>query len=153
MSNPIQNINVWVVGNPNEDNSIESAQEPGLADPGYGNPPDHIIHATELERNLAQIGQLVMISFENMRNDLDENMPVHNVPAPDPAVFPSIEAKPIIVACAVCKVNQVQTVNLPCMHACMCTECAHAGVQYYTNCPQCRTPLEKISVLYLSYTN
>lgn len=72
------------------------------------------------------------------------------IPCPDSAA-PTIEARPIVLACVICRQNQIQTVNFPCMHATFCLECARPSVEHSKRCPICRTDYVHISMLYLSY--
>lgn len=73
------------------------------------------------------------------------------IPCPDKNTLPQVEAKPILLRCIICRENQIQTVNFPCMHACFCTNCASESLKYSNNCPQCRTEYMHISMLYLCY--
>lgn len=75
------------------------------------------------------------------------------IPCPEQNTIPPVEAKPIILRCVICKENQVQTVNFPCMHACFCTKCASDSLKYSKNCPHCRTEYMHISMLYLCYND
>ena len=52
--------------------------------------------------------------------------------------------------CVVCKIHYHKTVNLPCMHACLCFHCAKAIAEDNKKlCPVCREPLTEIKQLYL----
>ena len=74
---------------------------------------------------------------------------MYGVPCPESGV--TEEAKAIVLRCAICQSNQVQTVNFPCMHACFCLDCAGPAVQQSNICPQCRTAYMHVSMLYLCY--
>ena len=76
-----------------------------------------------------------------------------SVPVPETSTAGTLIAKPIILACVVCRENQIQTVNFPCMHACFCLACAQPSLQHSQTCPQCRTPYEHIAMLYLLYSD
>jgi hypothetical protein len=88
-------------------------------------------------------------------NNLDDNEEsdneyrVNGIPCPQNGE--TIEAKEIIASCVICHVNQIQTVNFPCMHACFCLNCARPAVQHSKKCPQCRNKYMHVSMLYLSY--
>ena len=51
--------------------------------------------------------------------------------------------------CVVCKIRYHKTVNLPCMHACLCFHCAKRIAENdKKSCPVCREPLTEIKQLY-----
>lgn len=53
--------------------------------------------------------------------------------------------------CAVCADYYHRTINLPCMHACLCFHCAKViGESEKKQCPVCRTPLEAIKTVFKS---
>ena len=53
--------------------------------------------------------------------------------------------------CAVCADYYHRTINLPCMHACLCFHCAKViGESEKKLCPVCRTPLEAIKTVFKS---
>ena len=53
--------------------------------------------------------------------------------------------------CAVCADYYHRTINLPCMHACLCFHCAKViGESEKRLCPVCRTPLEAIKTVFKS---
>jgi hypothetical protein len=58
------------------------------------------------------------------------------------------KAELIIAKCKFCEVNQINTVINPCMHACLCVECAknYAGL-----CPLCFALVKHIDNMFLSY--
>jgi hypothetical protein len=84
---------------------------------------------------------------ENFHNE-DDNKE-HGIPCPIPNTIPSVEAKPLVLRCVICKENQIQTVNFPCMHACFCVNCASPSLNHSNTCPQCRTIYMHISLLYI----
>ena len=53
--------------------------------------------------------------------------------------------------CAICADYYHRTINLPCMHACLCFHCAKIiGESEKKLCPVCRTPLEAIKTVFKS---
>jgi hypothetical protein len=58
------------------------------------------------------------------------------------------KAELIVARCKFCNVNQINTVINPCMHACLCVECAknYAGL-----CPLCFALIKHIDNMFLSY--
>jgi len=82
----------------------------------------------------------------------DDHQPRHRqdgIPCPETGT--GEEAKAVVLQCSICRNNQIQTVNFPCMHACFCLECAKPSVMQSNICPQCRTQYMHISMLYLCY--
>jgi len=75
---------------------------------------------------------------------------LQTVPCPEPTGS-DIEAKPIVVVCQVCHLNQVSTVIFPCMHCCMCDECASEFSKVSNVCPMCRTGVSQIGKVYFSF--
>ena len=73
----------------------------------------------------------------------------HGIPCPTPNTILPVEAKAIVLRCVICRSNQIQTVNFPCMHACFCIDCASPSLNHSNTCPQCRTEYMHISMLYL----
>ena len=71
------------------------------------------------------------------------------IPVPSESVASTHEAKAIVLACVLCSVNQIQTVNFPCMHACFCLECAKPAVTHSKCCPICRINYMHVSIMYL----
>lgn len=71
------------------------------------------------------------------------------IPCPPQNTIPTVEAKAIVLRCVICRENQIQTVNFPCMHACFCINCAAPALNHSATCPQCRTAYMHISMLYL----
>ena len=71
---------------------------------------------------------------------------------PCPLAGTDEEAKTIMAVCVICGINQIQTVNFPCRHACFCLGCARPAVMHSNVCPICRLVYERIDQLYLSYT-
>jgi hypothetical protein len=86
---------------------------------------------------------------ETHENYNDNDHTVNGIPCPQNGE--TVEAKAIIASCVICHVNQIQTVNFPCMHACFCLNCARPALQYSSKCPQCRNKYMHVSMLYLSY--
>lgn len=72
---------------------------------------------------------------------------------PCPLSGQAYEAKATILQCVICRHNQIQTVNFPCMHACFCLECVRPSVMHSNICPQCRTQYMNVSMLYLVQSN
>jgi competence transcription factor ComK len=50
--------------------------------------------------------------------------------------------------CVVCMIRCVDTVLVPCGHACMCRRCAKRVKRMDRKCPICRVPIERILVLH-----
>lgn len=101
---------------------------------------------------------IILSLFNDIQNTLlaqnDVEQPVRTIPpCPKPEIFNTVLATPIIVCCIICQTNQIQTVNIPCMHASFCGVCANDAVQNSSKCPDCRGELTNIAPLYLSYTN
>jgi hypothetical protein len=71
------------------------------------------------------------------------------IPVPSESAANTCEAKAIVLACVLCSVNQIQTVNFPCMHACFCLECAKPAVANSKCCPICRINYMHVSMMYL----
>jgi len=46
--------------------------------------------------------------------------------------------------CVVCMIRCVDTVLVPCRHACMCRRCAKRVKRMSRKCPICRVPIERI---------
>ena len=82
--------------------------------------------------------------------DYEDQFP-RGIPIPEGKNISNIEAKPILLPCVVCKYNQIQTVNFPCMHATFCLECIRNSISFSPYCPQCRAPFLQVSMLYLCY--
>jgi hypothetical protein len=74
---------------------------------------------------------------------------VNGIPCPDNGE--TIEAAPILLQCSICYVNQIQTVNFPCMHACFCLSCVRPAIRNSDICPICRTQFMHVSMIYLNY--
>jgi hypothetical protein len=55
--------------------------------------------------------------------------------------------------CAVCMFSCVDTVLVPCGHACLCRRCAKRVQWTYGKCPICRVPIQRILKLYLTGIN
>ncbi len=58
------------------------------------------------------------------------------------------KAELIVARCKFCNVNQINTIINPCMHACLCVDCAknYAGL-----CPLCFALIKHIDNMFLSY--
>lgn len=78
-----------------------------------------------------------------------EEYEVNGIPCP--LNGETIEATPIILQCSICHINQIQTVNFPCMHACFCLNCVRPAVRNSNKCPICRTDYMNVSMIYLNY--
>lgn len=76
---------------------------------------------------------------------------INGIPCPETGT--THEAKAIVLSCVICQVNQIQTVNFPCMHACFCLDCVRPSIMHSNICPICRTRYASISMLYLSAVN
>ena len=71
---------------------------------------------------------------------------------PVPEECKGIPSEPIYAECNICRVNMVDTITFPCHHAAMCVGCARDYGRVQNTCPMCRTPLQAIEKLYLSFT-
>ena len=91
-----------------------------------------------------------LVIIGGLLNDIEAK---EYVPCPAPGTVPTIEAKAIVAKCVVCHVNQIQTVNFPCMHACFCIDCATPALEHSEVCPQCRTVCMHVAMLYLVHTD
>lgn len=103
------------------------------------------------------IGPRRYLVFRNRSIFVDDDLP--NVPLPPaddndhlangipcPPKGESHEAKAIIMRCRICHLNQIQTVNFPCMHSCFCLECVRTSLAHDNRCPICRTEYLHISM-------
>ena len=73
-----------------------------------------------------------------------------SVPVPEEA--PDEPSVVIRADCAICHEKMVATITYPCLHAAMCVGCARDYGQVQNVCPVCRTPLQSIERMYLSFT-
>jgi hypothetical protein len=71
---------------------------------------------------------------------------------PVPEETKSIRSEPILAECNVCRENMIDTITFPCHHAAMCVSCARDYGRVQQTCPVCRTTLQAIERLYLSFT-
>lgn len=96
----------------------------------------------------ANIGLVLDIPLDNIPSN---HIFSYGIPCPETNSILPVELKNISLPCVVCQINQIQTVNFPCMHACFCIECAKPALGHSSKCPQCRTELMHVSLLYLPY--
>jgi hypothetical protein len=107
-----------------------------------------IVSSSEHEEDPQQ-PDIGLIILGNMYRDEEDDKKDLGIPCPLPGTVPSVEAKAIVLRCVVCRENQIQTVNFPCMHACFCVNCASPSLNHSKTCAQCRTAYMHISMLYL----
>jgi hypothetical protein len=67
-----------------------------------------------------------------------------------PQKMPDEKAVPVILACIVCQLNQINAVTIPCRHACFCNECSGDYLKMSGKCPICRESLTSIEHIYIS---
>jgi hypothetical protein len=107
------------------------------------------IHTNTTQRRLADA---LPLSLDDDVEDKDNtDYQANGIPCPQSGDV--IEAKAIILKCSICHVNQIQTVNFPCMHACFCLSCVRPAIMHSNVCPQCREQYMHISMLYLCYND
>ena len=90
----------------------------------------------------------------DIQNDVPGIYGIHayqrGIPCPEPCGR-DIESKEILVTCSVCHSNQSSTAIFPCMHVCLCDDCAHQLSRVTNVCPICRTGIQHIARVYMCF--
>lgn len=72
------------------------------------------------------------------------------LPTPEPTV--ETASRPVTIVCRICHENMINTVTFPCHHAAMCVSCARDYGRVQNACPICRTQLQSIDRIYITFT-
>ena len=126
-------------------NILNNLSSVNLPNANNNQPTNQPTQSTQLTQTNQPINQ-PYTSEQNM-----DDYEVNGIPCPMNGE--TEEATPVLLQCSICRVNQIQTVNFPCMHACFCLGCVRPAVRNSDICPICRTPYMNVSVLYINYQN
>ena len=108
-------------------------------------------HIEDLPQDYTRINESDGEQDEDSPLIFDNIFPYKNT-LPIPEVTSENISVPIIAECVICKTNIINTINFPCQHACMCVDCSRCYGKVQNICPICRTPLQSIDRIYLSYS-
>ena len=101
------------------------------------------------ERVLPDNFPFLFSMYDIIDNSDDEDRRERKIPLPSPTS--QIPSSVVRIDCIVCRENMIDTITSPCQHAVMCVRCARNYGETHNHCPMCRTSLDAINKIYISY--